>query len=203
MPVHIKVCGITRPEDAQALIDAGADAIGLMFAPSPRQIDSGLARELAELTQSLSRVAVFVDADPAQIESVLHDVPIDVLQFHGDEPREVCNRWGLPYWKAMRVREEFDMGKFESAYPDAQALLFDSFTPGVSGGSGEAFNWTFWPRSKRRLVLAGGLGPHNVAQAIQMTRPWAVDVSSGVESSKGIKDHRLIHDFVREAKNAG
>jgi phosphoribosylanthranilate isomerase len=201
--VLVKVCGVTRPSDAQAVVDAGADAIGLMFADSPRKIDIGLATELAVIAASICRVAVFMNNTHAQITAVLEAVDVDLLQFHGDENSHACNRYGLPYWKSVRVQGEVDVADLERRYEDAEAFLFDSYTPGVGGGSGQTFDWGYMPESKHKLILAGGLSPSNVAEAIAQTRPHGVDVSSGVESKKGIKDPVLINTFVKEAKHAG
>ncbi|MEE4361103.1 MAG: phosphoribosylanthranilate isomerase [Pseudomonadales bacterium] len=197
---RIKICGLTRPEDVHAAVDAGADALGFNFhAASPRAVSIEKARELcALLPPFVTSVGLFVDADPRTIEAVLAAVPLQMLQFHGDEAPEQCDRWARPYLKALRMREDLDPAAAAARYPGAAGILLDSYRPGVPGGTGDVFDWgripvdPDWP-----LVLAGGLDAHNVARAIRQVRPWAVDVSGGVEAEKGIKDARKMRAFVQ------
>ncbi|MEZ5557447.1 MAG: phosphoribosylanthranilate isomerase [Pseudomonadales bacterium] len=207
MSTWIKICGITRRADAEAVVAAGADALGINFAArSPRRVGIGRAREIADATEGrITRVGVFVDAPPGEIESVLAEVPLDVLQFHGDESGAACRRYGKPYLKALRVRAPLAMATLEAEYADAMALLLDAFVPGQSGGTGRCFDWTLFPRrSTLPLVLAGGLEPGNVAAAVRELRPWGVDAAGGVEAGvPGEKDAARIQQFVDEVRCAG
>ncbi|MEH6492827.1 phosphoribosylanthranilate isomerase [Halopseudomonas sp.] len=201
--VRIKICGITRVEDGLAAALAGADAIGLVFyAPSPRAVSLDKAAEIvAALPPFVTVVGLFVDADPAYVRDALTQVPLDLLQFHGDEDAAYCDQFGRPYLKAIRVREGQDLGSVAAAWPRASGILLDSYKPGVPGGTGEAFDWALVPAERRwSLVLAGGLTPANVAQAVAEVKPWAVDVSGGVEAAKGIKDAEKINAFIQEVK---
>ncbi|SDR91421.1 phosphoribosylanthranilate isomerase [Halopseudomonas sabulinigri] len=200
---RIKICGITRVEDALAAAQAGADAIGLVFyAPSPRAVAPEQAAEIvAALPPFVTVVGLFVDADAYYVRDVLKQVPLDLLQFHGDEDAAYCEQFNRPYLKAVRVREGQDLASVAAAWPDASGILLDSYKPGVPGGTGEVFDWALVPNERRwSLVLAGGLTPANVAQAIAEVRPWAVDVSGGVEAAKGIKDVEKINAFIQEVK---
>ncbi len=189
------------------VVDAGADALGLVFAPSsPRRVDAHTAGEIAHAVgRAALRVGLFVDAEPETISRILETVALDVLQFHGSEPPEECRRYGLPYMKAFRVRERLELAPLEAAYEDACCFLLDAYVPGVPGGTGQRFDWAFWPTgSSHRLVLAGGLEPENVAEAITRLHPWGVDVSGGVEGArKGQKDAGRIREFISEVKRAG
>ncbi len=200
---RIKVCGITRVEDALAAAHAGADAIGLVFyTPSPRAVTPAQAAAIvAALPPFITSVGLFVDADAAYVREVLAQVPLDLLQFHGDEDADYCDQFERPYLKAVRVRADQDLATVAAAWPKAQGILLDSYKAGVPGGTGEVFDWTLVPRERRwNLVLAGGLTADNVAQAIAGVEPWAVDVSGGVELAKGIKDVEKINAFVREVR---
>lgn len=195
---RIKFCGITRQEDALAAADAGADAVGFVFyPPSPRYVTPGSAATIARaLPPFVTSVGLFVDATEDEVRRVLATVPLGLLQFHGDEPAEFCGQFGQPYMKAVRVRPGADLLQYAARYPDAAALLLDAYRPGVPGGTGETFDWNLIPaRMTCRIVLAGGLSPGNVAAGIEQVRPWAVDVSSGVELAPGVKDGQLIRRF--------
>ncbi|MBU1265041.1 MAG: phosphoribosylanthranilate isomerase [Gammaproteobacteria bacterium] len=205
MAVRVKICGITRLQDLHAACDAGADALGFVFyEKSPRHLSiasaAALLRELPPFVQS---VGLFVDAEPAFIESVLQAVPLDLLQFHGDETPADCARFGRPYIKAVRVNRETDLLKCAADFDAACGLLLDAWVAGVPGGTGERFDWTLIPANlPKQVILSGGLTPDNVAEAVQRVHPWAVDVSSGVEISKGIKDAHKIAQFIAKAKDA-
>lgn len=203
--VRIKICGITRIEDALAAADAGADAIGLVFhAASPRAVSAEQATTIVRaLPPFITTVGLFVDASEQQINEVLSQVPLDLLQFHGDEPDAFCQRFGRPYLKALRVRSGDDLDALAANWPGASGILLDSYKPGVPGGTGETFDWSLIPAQRDwSLVLAGGLNAANVRQAIGLTTPWAVDISGGVEASKGIKDASKINAFIQEVKRA-
>ncbi len=200
-----KICGITRVEDALAAAAAGADAIGLVFvAKSPRHVTPTQAAEIgSSLPPFVTRVALFVNPEATQVEAVLRLARPDALQFHGEESPAFCRAFGVPYMKAARVRPGVDLLQFAALYADAQGLLLDAWSEGVHGGTGERFDWTLIPPDlPRPVILAGGLHPGNVAEAIRAVRPWAVDVSSGVELGKGIKDPAKIAAFIKEVRNA-
>jgi phosphoribosylanthranilate isomerase len=203
MAVRVKICGITRQQDLHVACQAGADALGFVFyEKSPRHLTiataAALVRELPPFVQS---VGLFVNAAPAFIEAVLQDVPLDLLQFHGDETPADCMRFGRPYIKAVRVNRDTDLLKCAADFDTARGLLLDAYVPGVPGGTGERFDWSLIPTDlSRPVILSGGLTPDNVAEAIQRVRPWAVDVSSGVEAEKGIKDAHKIAQFIAKAK---
>jgi len=205
MSLRVKICGITRLQDLHAACDAGADAVGFVFyEQSPRHVSveaaAGLVRALPPFVQS---VGLFVNAGPAFIERVLQAAPLDLLQFHGDETPADCMRFGRPYIKAVRVDGATDLLKYAADFDAARGLLLDAFVPGVPGGTGECFDWNLIPVNlPRPVILSGGLTPDNVAEAIRHVRPWAVDVSSGVEISKGIKDAHKIARFIANAKEA-
>src|SRR5690554_4551277 len=200
---RIKICGITRVEDALAAAGAGADAIGLVFhAASPRAVSIEQARAIVQaLPPFVTSVGLFVDASEETIRRVLEQVPLDMLQFHGDEPEAFCQRFVRPYLKAVRVRAGDDLDALAGRWPGASGILLDSYKPGVPGGTGETFDWSMIPAQRNwTLVLAGGLQADNVRQAIDLTTPWAVDVSGGVEAAKGIKDIAKINAFIQEVK---
>ena len=217
MRTRIKICGITRVADALAAANAGADAIGLNFWPgTPRRVEIQRAKEIAAaLPPFVTKVALFVDPDAMEVRAVLDAVPVDVLQFHGDEPRGLCSAFAKPYLKAIQVKDGVDLLEYASRYGDASGLLFDTFRAGaMPGGTGHTFDWsrlspTVRASLARPLILSGGLDPDNVGDAIRAVRPWAVDVSSGVEERgpdgkprKGIKDAARIAAFVRGVRDA-
>lgn len=195
-----KICGITRIEDALAAVAAGADAIGLVFyAPSPRYVEIEQAAAIcAALPPFVTTVGLFVNASEDEVRSVLNKVPLDLLQFHGDETPDECRRFSRPWIKAVRMAEDVDLMAVAAEYSGAQALLLDSYQKGVPGGTGHAFDWARVPEDLAvPVILAGGLGPDNVTDAIRQVHPYAVDVSSGVEQEKGIKDADKIIAFMR------
>lgn len=201
---RIKICGITRIEDALAAAQAGADAIGLVFyPPSPRYVSVEQARAIVgSLPPFVSAVALFVNAAPAEVERVIDRVRPALLQFHGDESPADCERFGHPYLRAARMRDGFDLLDFAQRFSTSRALLLDAFVPGY-GGAGEVFDWSRIPANVAHpLVLSGGLHAANVTQAIRRVRPWGVDVSSGVEASKGVKSARRIAEFIAAVRAA-
>lgn len=203
--VRSKICGITRVEDALLAAEAGADAIGLVFyAKSPRAVDVRRAREIvAALPPFVTTVGLFVDMPRGELNGILEAVPLDLLQFHGDETPADCAGYHRPYIKALRVRPGEDIAARCAGYPQAAGILLDTFVPGVPGGTGEAFDWSLVPESPGcPIVLAGGLTPDNVAAAIRQVRPWAVDVSGGVEAGKGIKDAARVRAFLAAVRAA-
>lgn len=201
MSVRVKICGITRIEDGLAAAAAGADAIGLVFAESPRRLTAEPARAIAAaLPPFVKVVGLFVDVPAEAVYAVLGRVPLDLLQFHGRETPEYCRQFGRPYIKTIHIKEDMDAVAVAGRYPDAAGILFDAFHPQVAGGGGVAFDWSRVPQGLGKpVILAGGLTPDNVAAAVRTVRPYAVDVSSGVESSKGIKDAAKIAAFIRNA----
>ncbi len=205
---RVKICGITRVEDAQAAARAGADAIGLVFyPPSPRFLGLEQARRIRDAVPPfVSTVALFVNAPAEQVRTVLERVRPSMLQFHGEEAPEFCDQFGVPYVKACRVKSGVSAGvdllKYLQPFSGAAGWLLDSHVEEY-GGVGESFDWSLVPAERvRPLVLSGGLASGNVGEAIRRVRPWAVDVSSGVESSKGIKDAGRIAAFIDEVRNA-
>ncbi|MBB3046252.1 phosphoribosylanthranilate isomerase [Litorivivens lipolytica] len=201
--VRVKICGITRVDDAIAAERAGADAIGLVFyPPSSRNVVPEPAAEIAAVLGAFTTtVGLFVNPEPAEVERVLASVRLDRLQFHGDESEDFCRQFGIPYLKALRTRPGADLAALAADYSSACGILLDSYKPGVAGGTGETFDWSLIPESLRSsIILAGGLNPDNVAAAIQQVRPAAVDVSGGVESAPGIKSEDRIRAFI-EAVN--
>ncbi len=205
MRVRVKICGITRPEDALAAAAAGADAIGLNFYPkSPRFVTSEQAAAVVAVCPPfLSIAGVFVDAPEREIHHITTKVKLTLLQFHGNEDAAVCESFGLRYIKAFNVSGPIDISALRAAHPKAAGLMLDASVPGVAGGSGRTFDWTLWPSdSGIPLILAGGLAPGNVAAAVRATRPYAVDVSTGVEQAPGRKDASLIRQFIDEVHRA-
>jgi len=201
--IRIKICGITSVEDARLAINAGADAIGLVFyAPSPRAVTIEQAREIAYAAGPLvTVVGLFVNAQESFIREVLSCVPIHVLQFHGDESPQFCELFQRPYMKAIRMQPGLDVSDAIASHPNAMALLLDAYSPGVPGGTGETFDWQRIPKGTLRpLVLAGGLTPENIAAAINSTQVYGVDVSGGVESAPGKKDAHKIKTFIHNAR---
>lgn len=203
MRTRVKICGITRPEDARAAAAAGADAIGLVFyPPSPRYLSAERALEIRDaLPAFVQTVALFVNPDAAQVAQVIGRVRPAMLQFHGEETAAFCAQFGAPYVKAVRVRPGYDALEYLRPFSRAAAWLFDSHVPEY-GGVGESFDWSLVPATDKALILSGGLSQANVAAAIRRVRPWGVDVSSGVESAKGIKDAARIAAFMAEVRNA-
>jgi len=202
---RVKICGITREEDALSAAHSGADAIGLVFYRlSPRHVSIGLAAKLAAvLPPFVSVVGLFVNADSSFVRKVLADVPLDLMQFHGDETPEYCVQFGKPYLKAIRVKAGVDLLQCALDFRDAKGLLLDAHVEGVPGGTGKAFDWTLVPGNiPLPVILSGGLAVENVAAAIKQVKPYAVDVSSGVEAGKGIKDAAKIARFMQEVKRA-
>lgn len=200
---RIKICGLTREQDVDAAVELGADAIGLVFyPPSPRFISAQRAAELAaRVPPFVSVVGLFVNATRQDIRRVLDHVPVTLLQFHGDETAVDCEGHGRPYIRAARVRPGVDLLEFATCFATAQGLLLDAFVEGYGGG-GEAFDWNLIPSNlPQPTILSGGLDPANVATAVRRVRPWAVDVSSGVESAKGIKDASKIAAFIQGVRN--
>lgn len=203
MRTRIKICGFTRVEDAVTAARLGVDAVGLVFyPPSPRNVEIQQAIKIARaLPAFTSAVALFVDADARAIETVLQRVAIDLIQFHGDETAEFCRSFNKPYIKAIRVRRGLDVTELAERYHDAAGLLLDAYHPDAKGGTGCAFDWDLIPDAcPLPIILAGGLGPENARLAVQSVRPYAVDVSSGVEAGKGIKDAGKMAAFVREVE---
>ncbi len=204
MPVvRSKICGITRIEDALAAVEAGADAIGLVFyAKSPRAVSVQQARTIiAALPPFVTTVGLFVDASRCELGEILDAVPLDLLQFHGDETPAACDGFHRPYIKALRVKPGDDIAAQVALYKNASGVLLDTYVPGIPGGTGEAFDWSLVPAQlSKPVILAGGLTVENVAQAITQVRPYAVDVSGGVESAKGIKDAAKINAFMQAVR---
>ena len=200
---RIKICGITRVEDALAAAHSGADAIGLVFYQrSSRHVSIAQARQLAEaLPPFVSVVGLFVDADPVFVREVLARVALDLLQFHGDETPEYCVQFDRPYLKAIRVKTGVDLLQCASDFRSAKGLLLDAHVQGIPGGTGTAFDWALIPEMlPLPVILSGGLDAENVAVAVTQVRPYAVDVSSGVEAGKGTKDASKIAAFINEVK---
>lgn len=203
--VRSKICGITRVEDALAAVEAGADAIGLVFyAKSPRAVDIEQAKVIvAALPPFVTSVGLFVDMPRETLQALLREVPLDLLQFHGDESPADCEGFARPYIKALRVRADQDVARMMAPYSGACGILLDTFVEGVPGGTGAAFDWSLVPREAGKpIILAGGLTPDNVAQAIAQVRPYAVDVSGGVEAAKGIKDAGKVKAFLQAVQCA-
>lgn len=201
MRTRVKICGITRIEDALSAVHYGADAIGLVFyAPSPRNVSFGQAAEIvAALPPFVSVVGLFVNAKPTEIEAVLKRVHLDCLQFHGDESAKDCAQINMPYYKAVRVKSDTNLLQYATEFRHANALLLDTYSDVAVGGTGQVFDWQLIPPNLDvPVILAGGLTVDNVASALRQVKPYAVDVSGGVESSKGIKDKIKIASFIRE-----
>jgi phosphoribosylanthranilate isomerase len=202
---RVKICGITRAQDALEVVKQGADAIGLVFYPkSPRNVSAAQAAEIvSKIPAFITVVGLFVDAEPAFVQEVLSVVHLDLLQFHGDETASQCRQYSRPYMKAIRVKTDTNLVQYAADYADAKALLLDAFAESVPGGTGLVFDWSLIPQNfPLPIVLAGGLNAENVGVAIEQVRPYAVDVSGGVEASKGIKDAAKIAAFMRGVSNA-
>ena len=212
----IKVCGITCVEDAEFVSSQAVDAIGLVFYDkSPRAVSPEQAKTICDCVPSnIRKVGLFVNAEKDRIEAVLKEVPLDVLQFHGKESAEFCEVFDLPYWKAIQVREDTDLKKEMDDYSKAEYVLLDAWHPDLYGGTGQRFDWDLLDEgndsakdntrngaiNRQRIILAGGLAPGNVAEAIRTVHPFGVDVSTGVESSPGRKSAQLVEQFVNEVK---
>jgi phosphoribosylanthranilate isomerase len=202
---RVKVCGITREPDALTAARLGADAIGFIFwRPSSRFVEPERAGKIvAALPAFVTPVCVFVNPRVAEVNAVLECVPAATLQFHGEEPAEFCARFGRPYVKAARMRPGFDLIEYFAPYAGAAAWLIDAFDEGTYGGTGAPFDWNLLPRTlSRPWILSGGLTVENVTGAVRQLKPWAVDVSSGVESAKGVKDAEKIAAFISGVRNA-
>ena len=205
MRTRVKICGITRIEDATAAAQAGADAIGFVFEPkSPRYVKPDQAQAIMRaLPPFVTVVGLFVNAAPDAVETVLKHVALDLLQFHGNETPEQCRRYHRPYIKAIHMHVDVNLHDNARRYADAEGLLLDTAVADVAGGSGQAFDWSRVPSDLGKpVILAGGLTPENVAEAVRQVRPFAVDVSSGVEQSKGIKDAQKISAFIEAVRRA-
>ena len=199
-----KICGITRVQDAQAVAASGADALGLVFYDkSPRHVTLRQAMELAQAVPPfVTLVGLFVNPSTDEVRAMMQQVPLDLLQFHGEEQPEFCAQFGRPYLKAIRVKKGVDLLQCASRYAGARGLLLDAYIEGAHGGTGESFDWALIPHGlPLPVILSGGLHPGNVAEAIKQVRPYAVDVSSGVEASKGIKDPAKIAAFINEVNS--
>jgi phosphoribosylanthranilate isomerase len=201
--VKIKICGLTRVEDMQAAVIAGADAVGFVFTESPRRISIERAQRLcAHVPEGVLRVGLFLDQPRDEIEQVTAAVPLDILQFHGSETELECSGFGLPWLKAVAMEDAESIIRAEQDYPGAAGLLLDSHSKGQRGGSGKLFDWSLSRPVAKPIWLAGGLNADNVREAIQTVRPYAVDVSSGVEVEPGIKDPSRMKAFVKAVRQA-
>jgi len=201
--VRIKICGLTRNQDVQVAVAEGADALGfVLYAPSPRAVTAEQAAKLIEHVPAfVTTVALFVNESIDEVKRILDVCSFDLLQFHGDESPEFCRQFNRPYMKAIRVRSAEDIHSAVQQYPDAKALLLDAYVENLPGGTGQAFDWRLIPKLSIPWVLAGGLNANNVADAVNQVQPYAVDISGGVEASKGIKDAQKIKDFISEVRN--
>lgn len=202
---RIKICGITRQEDADVAVAAGADALGFVFYdPSPRNVGVDQAAEIIRnLPAFVTSTALFVNADVSTVQQVIDSTCIDLLQFHGDEDVAYCEQFARPYMKAIRMKPGVDVAAECARYASASAILLDAYRPGVPGGTGESFDWELIPEEVRgSIVLAGGLTPDNIRKAVETVHPFAVDVSGGVEASKGIKDKEKVEKFIQEVNRA-
>lgn len=205
MSVRVKICGITRVEDALAAVRLGANAIGLVFwRQSARYVSPAKAEEIiAALPAFVTAVGVYVDPDRYWVEETSSAAGLNLLQFHGNEPPEFCEQFSQPYIKAARVRKGADLLQYATRYTGARGFLLDTYIEGEPGGTGHAFDWSMVPRHlPLPLILSGGLHAGNIAEAIHRVHPWAVDVSSGVESAKGIKDAEKIAAFMRGVRTS-
>ncbi|MFT7684782.1 MAG: phosphoribosylanthranilate isomerase [Candidatus Azotimanducaceae bacterium] len=202
MYTRVKICGITNLQDALLAIDAGADSLGFnMYHASPRFISAELAAEIMDqMPPFVTTVGLFVNEEADQIRKLCQDVSFDLLQFHGDENDEFCQQFNRPFLKAIRVNKIADIVVQVEAYPSAKGILVDTLVKGKYGGTGAALNWDNVPKVSKPIILAGGLIPENVSMAISKVRPYSVDVSSGVESSAGIKDKNKIELFMNAVK---
>ncbi|MEJ2383925.1 MAG: phosphoribosylanthranilate isomerase [Xanthomonadales bacterium] len=201
-PVRVKICGITRPRDVAAAVAAGADALGFVFTErSRRWVDPRQAAGLVRAVPAfVCRVGLFMNADPDEVRRTLRHVPLNLLQFHGDESADHCEQFDRPYIKAVSMAAGSDWRAVLREHRNAAAFLLDSHAPGAAGGTGRVFDWDSIPPIDAPIVLAGGLTCENVAEAVRRVRPWAVDVSSGVEDAPGIKNPSKMRQFISEAK---
>ena len=205
MRTRVKICGITREQDAVAAVEQGVDAIGLVFYPaSPRHVTVERAAAICRrLPPFVTSVALFVNAPVDEIARVVDEVGVDLLQFHGQECADYCAQHRRPWIRAIRMKPESDVAAEHAAFAAGRGLLLDAYRPGVPGGTGETFDWARIPAALApQIILAGGLNPDNVGDAVRAVRPYAVDVSGGVEADKGIKDEEKIKAFMREVRNA-
>ena len=205
MRTRIKICGIKHRDDALKAVECGADAIGLIFVEkSPRYTSLTDARVIAEsMPPFVTIVGLFMDASEEIVREALKVVPLNLLQFHGDESSAFCDQFELPYIKVLRMRENVNVVAFAQEYPNAAGILLDTYTK-AGGGSGLTFDWSLIPEDvPLPLILAGGLKPENVASAVETVKPYAVDVSSGVESGPAVKDHKKIEQFIKEVQRVG
>lgn len=205
MSVRVKVCGITRSEDALSAIELGVDALGFVFWPkSSRSVTLDIVRQIeTTLPPFINKVGVYVDPTTDWVAETSAAGCLSLLQFHGDESPEFCDQFSLPYIKAIRVKDGIDLLQYATRYRNARGLLLDAYTAGMPGGTGHVFDWALVPQDlPLPVILSGGLNPNNVASAIKQTRPWAVDVSSGVEATKGIKDKIKIAAFMQGVKDS-
>ena len=199
--VKIKICGLTREQDVQAAITAGADVLGFVFTASPRRVSINTAnRLLSYVPDGILRVGLFLDQDRSEIDRVVNSVPLDILQFHGRETEQQCSIFDVPWLKAVAMENAGSARQAEREYPAAMGLLLDSHKTGQRGGSGKVFDWSLSQPLAKPVWLAGGLNADNVGQAIRTVRPYAVDISSGVESAPGIKDVALMTRFIRAVR---
>ncbi len=201
MRTRVKICGFTQVDEAVDAAELGVDAIGLVFyPPSPRYVSIEQATKIVKaLPAFVTIVALFVDEKESQIKQVINNVSIDCIQFHGDEKPVDCRIYNKPYMKAIRMQPGLDVLEIANQYHDASALLLDAYHPGIKGGSGSQFDWELIPKNcSRPIILAGGLQVGNVKQAVQSVRPYALDVSSGVEKTKGVKDVAKMTAFIQE-----
>jgi len=200
---RVKICGLREPEHARVAAQAGADAIGFVFyGPSPRYVEAANAKKVAAvLPPYISKVGLFVNEPAESIESILRELDLDLLQFQGDEGAEFCARFGKPFVRAVRMEPGVDLVEYADRFSAARALLLDAHVPGLPGGTGRTFDWAAIPRDfPLPLILSGGLDAANVGEEVRVVRPWAVDVSSGVESSRGVKDPAKIVEFIRSVR---
>lgn len=205
MRTRTKICGITRLEDAKASVRAGCDALGFVFyKESPRYIALDAFKVIVkELPPFVTKTGLFVNADPAEIEEAIQSGLVNVLQFHGDETPDFCRQFNFPYIKAVAVSSSVDLIQYAKDFHDAEALLLDAYHEHLKGGTGQTFDWNLIPQTlSKPIVLAGGLTVDNVKEAIKKVKPYAVDVSGGVEESKGIKNSLKIQAFIKETQDA-
>jgi phosphoribosylanthranilate isomerase len=201
---RVKICGLTRESDVDAAVAAGADAVGFVFHPSsPRAVTPEQARRLCErLPPFVSAVGLFVDALRATVMATLEQVPLDHLQFHGCEQPADCTGFGRRWIKALRMHPDIDLGAEQQRYSESAGLLLDTYEAGLAGGTGKRFDWDRIPSALAgSIVLAGGLDPTNVAEAIARVKPYGVDVSGGVEAARGVKDHAKIFAFMQGVRD--